>query len=570
MSGDWHNNISGIRERDIMGEKLGNMDFGALKKIVEEFAPCMHDYLYVLDLKNDRYYIAAKAVERFKIPASEFGDATNVISTFVYPDDQEFLNADLKEVTDGKKDSHDIDYRWLGKDDSPIWINCRGRVIKNEAGENEFMIGCINEIGKRQIADNVSGMLSEKAFHKKFDEAEGTDTQKYLLRIGIDDFKIINERHGTTYGDYVLRKVGECIQKSLDVGQFAYHIVSDEYIILDVEGNNKTMKRLYDKVRSAVDDAVEEDFYKAIYTISGGVVCVDNANVASYDDVMKLSEFALTEAKDRGKNQVYFFNDEDYKDFLRRRAIISYMRKSVADDYKGFSLHFQPIIRAGDEKLFSAEALLRYQAPTGETIAPYEFIPLLEETGLIIPVGKWVIRTALEMCSQMRKKLPQFKVSVNLSYVQLLKSAVYDELMEAVSIADIDTSGLVVELTESGQLENNSAIQNIWQKLRFNGVNIAVDDFGTGYSNLFNIVNLKPNIVKIDRSFTVKAINNEYEFNLLGHVSDMVHSLGLMLVIEGIETQEELDKIREIRPDFIQGFYYSKPCTKEDFFEKYI
>lgn len=553
-----------------MDEKLDNLDYDAFKMIVREFAPCMHDYLYVYDIQNDRYYITEQALDRFMLPSQEFNQVVWSHSLFVHPDDIKLLTDDLQEVVDGKKDTHNLEYRWIGRDGLPIWINCIGRVIKNVKGETKLMIGCINEIGKRQIADNISGMLSEKSFQKKYEESSGQETSRYILRIGIDDFKIINERHGLTYGDYVLRKVAECIQKNLNDRQYAFHIISDEYIILDLSGNNKSMKQLYDSIRSSVDEVVEQDFYKAVYTISGGVVCLDNSNASTYEEIMKLSEYALTEAKERGKNQVYFFKNEDYRNFLRRRAVMSYMRMAVSNNYKGFSLNFQPIINLENERLYSAEALLRYVTPSGESVSPVEFIPLLEKSGLIIPVGRWIIKTALEMCSDMRKKYPDFKISINLSYIQLLKSAVFEELMEALNAVGIETSGVMVELTESGQLENSVAIQNVWQKLRLNGVGIAVDDFGTGYSNLYNIGSLKPNVVKIDRSFTLKALCNEYEFNLLGHISSMVHSLGLKLVIEGIETKEELDRIRQINPDFIQGYYYGKPCVKEVFFEKYF
>ncbi|MGN0317435.1 MAG: EAL domain-containing protein [Lachnospira sp.] len=553
-----------------MDEKLNKLDYESFKMIVKELSPCMHDYLYVYDINNDKYYITEQALQRFKMPSCEFSDVVKSHGLFVHPDDIKLLSDDLQEIVDGKKDSHDLDYRWIGRDGSPIWINCRGRIVEDKQNDIKLMIGCINEIGKRQIADNVSGMLSEKSFQKKYAKAQDNGEKIQLLRIGIDDFKIINERHGSSYGDYVLRKVAECIQKCVGEGQFAYHIVSDEYIILDVSGELQKMKRLYDKIRSSVDEVVEQDFYKAVYTISGGVIAVDNTHSVSYEDVMKLSEFALTEAKERGKNQVYFYDNDDYKDFLRRRAIMSYMRMAVANDYKGFSLNFQPIVSLEGESLYSAEALLRYVTPGGEAISPVEFIPLLEKSGLIIPVGRWIIATALEMCKEVREKYPNFKVSINLSYIQLLKSALFDELMEAINISGLETSGLVVELTESGQIENSAAIQSVWQKLRLSGIGIAVDDFGTGYSNLFNIGNLKPNIVKIDRSFTNKAICNDYEFNLLGHISRMVHSLGLKLVIEGIETKGELDRIKEIEPDFIQGFYYSRPCTKDVFFEKYM
>ena len=127
-----------------------------------------------------------------------------------------------------------------------------------------------------------------------------------------------------------------------------------------------------------------------------------------------------------------------------------------------------------------------------------------------------------------------------------------------------------MELTESGHLENTPAIQNVWNRLKEHGVNIAIDDFGTGYSNLQNIGTLMPHIVKLDRSFTLKALQNTYEYQLMINIIQMVHSLGLQVCVEGIETTDELEKISALGPDFIQGFYYSKPCPKDEFIGKFL
>ena len=142
--------------------------------------------------------------------------------------------------------------------------------------------------------------------------------------------------------------------------------------------------------------------------------------------------------------------------------------------------------------------------------------------------------------------------------------------MEALTEHQLTPGSLIVELTESGHLENNTAVHNVWKKLKNAGVQIAIDDFGTGYSNLQNIGDLRPHIVKVDRNFTVKSLRNEYERQLMIHIIHMVHSIGLRLVVEGIETTEELSRIVSLDPDYIQGYYYSKPCPQKEFYQKFI
>ena len=540
---------------------------------IRTFSPCMHDYLYVYDLTGDAYYIAEPALLRFKLPACLFHDVVATLAALVYPDDYEMLSADLDQLISGKKDEHNLEYRWLGLDDSPIWINCIGRLITSEDG-HQLMIGCINEIGKHGKADNISGLLGESSLREYIQQILPSTNEAMFLRIGIDDFKVINERHGTEYGNFVLREVAGCIVQCLSSSQSAYRIVSDEFMVADMSGADyDEMNRLYHRVRSAVDSLVAREKYKAVYTISGGLLSLedlDESHSDKIDEIMKLSEFALAEAKNRGKNQMYFFRPNDYDLFLRTRYVRSCLRQALADDFKGFDLYYQPIVMSENSALFAAETLLRFHSPSGESIYPMEFIPILEESGLIIPVGKWIIRNSLAMCKRIREQYPDFVISINLSYIQLLKSPMFEDISEALREIGLPPSCLIVELTESGQLEDSLVVQNVWKKLREIGVSIALDDFGTGYSNLINIGNLKPNIVKIDRSFTLKALNHEYEHELLIHIIRMVHSIGLNLVVEGIETDDELRRITALNPDYIQGYYFSKPCPENEFAAKYL
>lgn len=198
-----------------------------------------------------------------------------------------------------------------------------------------------------------------------------------------------------------------------------------------------------------------------------------------------------------------------------------------------------------------------------------EFIPILEESGLILPVGKWIIRRAADMCRDCRKKYPDFRVSINLSYIQLTKSPVFVEVMDALQETGLPPDALIMELTESGYLENSINVQKVWHKFKEAGVQIALDDFGTGYSNLQNIGRFNPDIVKIDRSFTLRAMQHSYERQLLSHIINMVHSIHLRIVIEGVEEKEEQQQVMQLGSDFIQGYYYSKPCPREEFLEKY-
>lgn len=545
------------------------ISFDLFKYVAEQFASCMNDNLYVYDIKNDTYYITEGATKRFAVPGSFFNNVLEEHKKFVYPDDFTMLVNDLNQLIRGEKNEHNLLYRWLSKDGSPIWINCRGRLILGSDGRPSIIIGCINEIGKRQNADNVSGLLSAVTLKERLSNYNHLP-DGYVLRIGIDDFKIVNERLGQEYSDHLLRNVAECIETNLIGRQSVYRIEGDEFIIFDLNGGTLAdAHALFHKIRSGVDKHIEDNNYQALYTISGGVIENSYFETADFEYILKITEFALSTAKLRGKNQLYYFSADDYNAFLRIRMLGIALRESVDNNFQGFELYYQPIVSVDNETLYAAETLLRYTLTTGEKVSPGEFIPILEETGLIVPVGKWIIKGAIATCKEFQEKLPSFHISINLSYIQLLKSPVFVEILETLDNTGLSPDSLIVELTESGQLDNSLSIRNVWDKLKKLGVRLAIDDFGTGYSNLGNINNLKPDIVKLDRSFTIKALQNEYDHQLMIHIIYMIHSIGLNLVVEGIETKDEQSEIAALEPDFIQGYYYSQPCSKNEFRKKF-
>ena len=544
-------------------------DFNAFCEVAEQFAACMNDYLYVYDIRHDAFFITERAAERFDLPGCMFHNVLDNLKGFVYPDDFSMLEADLKLLVSGEKTEHEMQYRWMGKNGTPIWIVCKGYVAITEEECPALMLGCINEIGRTQKADNISGLLGASSFREHLAQ-QSSLAEGFVMRIGIDDFRIINERLGVEYGDTVLRQVAQCIESSLLPGQSVYRVISDEFLILDLTGAVfEEIKELYCNIRLEVESVIARRNYEAVFTISGGIINFQDLQKTDYEEIMRLSEFALGQAKRMGKNQVYMFTQTDYSAFLRTRAISRSLRKAVSNDFAGLELYFQPLVYTQSEELYGAEALLRYQMPDGERISPAEFIPILEESGLILPVGKWIIRKAADMCRICRKKYPDFRISINLSYIQLTKSPVFMEVMDVLQETGLPPDALIMELTESGYLDNSINVQKVWQRFKEAGVQIALDDFGTGYSNLQNIARFNPDIVKIDRSFTLKALQNSYERQLLSHIIDMVHSINLRIVIEGIEEREEQQQIMILGSDFIQGYYYSKPCPREEFLRKY-
>lgn len=567
-----------------------------MEYIVELFNPCMDDYLYVFDLQKDCYKISKHATARFLLPGDNFDDAAKAHHTFVYSEDQSRLDDEFRRIMSGEIVFHNMHYRWLDRAGKPVWINCRGRVLNDADGKPHFLVGCINEIGQKQKADNVSGLLGESSLSAYVEQFEDGLPDGFFLRIGIDDFRDINGDFGMEYGDYILKSTADCIAENIKPSQRLYRILADEFMVVDFSGGDmEAATELYKNIRKSLDTFIEENGYKSVFTISAGAV--DTAKTSgTYENIMKLSEYALNTAKDQGKNRCYIYMQEDYDVFLRKKQITRQLHHAVNHGFEGFETYYQPIVDTKTRRLVGAEALMRFSMPErcedGETkkeavcvgedghdadekvhwerISPVEFIPLLEETGLIIPAGKWMLHQAISTCSRWQKYIPNFRININLSYVQVMKSRVLTEILTALRLYGLEPSAVGIELTESGYLDTNTHFQKLWDGLKKNGVLVILDDFGTGYSNLHCLGDLRPNYIKIDRSFTLKALNNQYEHDLMTQIITMTHKLDLTICVEGIETEDEFAKISELDPDYIQGFLFGKPQPAEEFYENLI
>lgn len=541
-------------------EKKKIPSFDECVSIVKYFYDSMHDYIFLYDIENDEYEISYKAYKKFKLPSNHFKNVKKNHKLYVYDEDYPLLLNDLDLVTSGKKNDHNLVYRWIGRDSKTYWINCRGNLIRDENGKPKLILGCVNEIGNDNLADNITGLLGEEPFKKCLKENQNLDNNGYIMKIGVDDLRTINEHYGLEYGNAVLKGLANIIRQSLLINQNVYRLKNDEFVIIDLNkrGLNEAENQ-YERIRKEISRTIVERKYEGIYTVSAGLI-VPNKEKRSVSAVMRDLEFSLDMAKKKGKNQLYLYNKDDYKEFIQRTHLIQALNKAVENDFAGFDLYFQPIVNHNTGIALGAEALLRFKLDD-EFVAPNKIIPLLEETGLIIAVGEFIIKRACLFLNQVRKYYPDYRVSINISYIQILKGFDFISFFDILREYNLPNDAIIVELTESGYLENNELVNKAWKGLKSNGFGIAIDDFGTGYSNIHNISMLNPNIIKIDKTFTDAALNSSYDFELLRNLILMAHEINTYVIVEGIETKDDLLRIISLNPDFIQGYYYSKPIS---------
>ncbi len=550
--------------------------FGKLPKetLLEIIAKCMDDYLYVYDLQNNTIEFSESAVNRFKISDNVMNNFTNDVLQLVYEEDRKMLQEHLTAIYEGKEKVHNLHYRWLDKEDMPVWINCRGIVVDDSQGNAQYLVGCMKETGNQRRADNVTGLLGGPEFNAYMRSQKTHISKGFLMHIGIDDFGAINSSRGAAYGNYILKGVADCIKECLSDKQKIYHLVADQYVIVDLEHSSEEYAAELKKMIDArLYKFIVSEKYEAVFSISVGVVDAATACDEGYEECRKKFAFVLKKAKKMGKNGFYIFDENDYESFLRTGRIVAALRNSVVNGFNGFEVYYQPIVDCSSERIIGAEALMRFSMTSEEgteTVSPVDFIPLLEETGLIIPAGRYILDEAAKTCCEIQQYIPDFKMNINVSYVQIMHGNVERDILDVIKKYGLQPDSICIEMTESGFMDMTPVFCRFRKVLDENHICFVIDDFGTGYSNFHCIRDMNPSYVKMDKDFTAKAMNNARDFELYKNIIPMVHSINVSICAEGIEKKEWCQKMKEMQVDYLQGYFYGRPCAKEQFVQQVV
>ena len=547
------------------------MDNQQITEVFQALNQTSDDYFYILDFMEDSYSICNRAVQRFHLSTDYICPVSTDLREVVVEEDYPVLQKELELLKDGKKNFHDMEYRWYGRDMEIIWIHCRGTVVRGKEGNVRLLVGSITEVGKEEKRDRLTGLYGESRLAL---DAERMllkeDGNGFLMLIGVDDFREINEKYGIDTGNSLLRELTGIIRECMEPGMMLYRLVADEFVLFcQKEISAERVRGLYENIRENIFRHIEEEDYRNFYTVSAGLLAAPYPS-GTYGELVKYLEFAMSEAKRRGKNGLVEFSKNDYDAYVSRLEIKEELRKSIFNNYEGFTLYYQPIVDAKSYEIKGAEALLRWNSSKYGSMSPSVFIPVMEDSGLIIPMGSHVMKEAVECCCRLKKYISSFHININLSYVQLKKTDVLEELKGHLGMLEVCPENIMLEITESGYIETDLAFRQAMEEIQSQKMRLAIDDFGTGYSNLRYLKDLRADMIKIDRSFGIRAMESEYDYTLLGHIIEMAHSIGLGVCLEGVETEEELVKLQKLGPDFIQGYLFGRPAPENVFVEKYL
>lgn len=434
---------------------------------------------------------------------------------------------------------------------------------------NKYLICSVYNIAKTGLIDTITSLDREIRIGKYIDNIEYSTG--FMMLIGIDNFNNITDLLGYTKCNEVLTILSNSIKDTLHSDKGIFRCDGDEILVIRKNTDFFEPQDIWLKLSSKFTAEVKRKFNITV-TISCGIDSFEDLTFKRYDTVKERLKFALHRAKLQGKASMEIYKDEEFNIFERSQRVKLALDKAIANSFEGFELYFQPIWDLRADRISGAEALLRWNSEEYGLVYPSEIIPVLERTGMIQSLGKWIIIRAMDQVSKWREYCDWFKINTNISCVQLTDDSLGAVILQLKQLSNIDSSAIVIEITESTEMEQgeNSIANKIIADLKEANFKIALDDFGTGYSNLNYLHTIGADIIKFDKEFIDRACENSYDFNIIKHITQLAHDEGIRVVYEGVETEEQLDILRKLDPDYIQGYYYGKPQSAIQFEINYI
>ena len=499
----------------------------------------------------------------------------NTFLNMIHPDDRQALVENVTRAADEVR-SYTTEYRLIRPDGSERIVRAQAEVECGDDGDPARLIGTIQDITEHRRTqerlnylahyDTLTGLpnrvLLQDRLSQAMVEADRRDRLVAVIFLDLDRFKIINDTLGHEMGDALLKSVAERLRVCVRAGDTISRLGGDEFtIVLASVGHVDDVAHVAQKIIESFVSPFHIAGRELFISPSMGITLYpfDDNDI---DSLLRNADAAMYHAKELGRNTFQFYTAELNRRTAKRLALETALRHAI--ERKELLLHYQPQINLKTGRITGAEALLRWQHPEMGMISPLEFIPLAEETGLIVPIGEWVLRSA---CTQLRAwqelGFGDLHIGVNLSGRQFQHRHLAKLVKKVLQDTSLDPRLLDLELTESLLMHNTDAILGAMDELHAHGVVFSMDDFGTGYSSLSYLKRFPIDTLKIDQSFVRDIPRDPDDAAIARAIISMAHSLGMRVIAEGVETAQQFAFLRENHCDNMQGYYFSEPVTVE-------
>ena len=533
------------------------------------------DGIWDWDILYDKALITKKWSDMLGFPTEEIHNYSNIWKNLVHRNDLDRVCREFNRCLEEKAVLYQCEYRIRLKSRQFKWISSRGKILWDNRGRAVRIAGSITDISDQKSIekkledlsyyDQLTGLPLRSVFRSKLKEAlqnvKRNGTQLVVYMIDVDDLKIINELYGHETGDVYLRKISRklatCAKKCDFLGRFG----GDEFIMYALNsGSSAYIEERAGQIQELVNQAIIIRGHSIYSSISIGIA-VSSVDGYSDKELIKKAEYAMYKAKDSGKNRFLFFNEHMELDHKITYEMKKGLVKSIRNNE--FFLCYQPIFDFKKNKVIAAEALIRWEHPQLGLISPVDFIPIAEQSKLIIPLGNWVLEEACRQMKIWREMDLILTVSVNVSVIQLQQPGFSDIVSELLMRYQLLPQFLELEMTESILIGYDRTVDHNLRALSILGVNLAIDDFGTGYNSFQCIQNDLFNRIKIDKEF-IMNMESGTNRSIVDMIIYLGHRIKIAVTAEGVENENQYDYLKKTGCDSVQGYYISRPCPSKE------
>ncbi len=534
-----------------------------------------NDGLWDWNIKTNEIYFSPRWKSMLGYSMEEIGNKPEEWFFRIHPDDLSRVQAELSAHLDGSSPHFQTEQRILHKDGDYRWMLTRGIAVPDFAGRPSRMAGSQTDVTDRKTAeerlmheaihDVLTGLPNRALFMdllaRSIGRAKRRDNYQFaVLFLDLDRFKIVNDSLGHMIGDELLKTISQRLYTCLRPGDTVARLGGDEFTILlddvnDVNDATRVAERIQQELTRPFSLSGQEVFTSASLGIALSATGYDRP-----EDVLRDADLAMYRAKTLGKARHEVFDKAMHARAVALLQLETDLRRAL--ERNEFRVFYQPTVLLDNGEITGVEALIRWQHPDRGLVLPMDFIPNAEETGLIVPIGRWVLR---EACFQMRRWQLQLgrklSISVNLSPKQFAAPDLIEQVGRIIEETGIDPRLLILEITEGVLIENPESATRMLKQLKSLNVQLHIDDFGTGYSSLSYLQRFPIDTLKIDRSFVSGISSNGENQEIVRAIITLAHGLGMDVIAEGVENNEQLEFLRSLQCESGQGFFFSEPIA---------
>ena len=523
-------------------------------------------------LSANQSFCEAVGYDERELASLSFTDLT-------HPEDVPLLRSLGEQLLLGERQHFQIETRHWSKNEKPLHVGLTVTMVRDSQQRPVcFLLQVVNlteqkwmeaQLRHRAFYDGLTGLANRALFVNRVEQAvirleRNSSNQCAVLFLDLDRFKVINDSLGHTVGDQLLTALAGRLESCIRRCDTLARLGGDEFAVLleEIDGLEDAAM-VCDRIHQSLKTPFKLSGYEVFANISIGLVC-SNVGYEKSSDLLRNADTALYRAKAQGGNCYTVFDQT-----MHQRAVALWQMATQAQfavEREELKLRYQPIIDLHTEQVVGLEALLRWYHPQHGSISPGEFIPVMEETGVISIIGQWVLKEACQQVREWQKVTgnDSLKINVNLSARQLAQNDLAEQVAQILEETGLSRESLRLEITETAIMHNSVQGTEVLQALKDLGVGLCIDDFGIGYSSLSRLQQLPIDILKIDRSFVQNIGAKGENTEIVRTIIDLAASLRMDVVAEGVETVEQLKGLRSLKCRNIQGFYFAKPMTPED------